>query len=95
MKTVQLISLAFVSVVLAQNSLNLTKISLSFEKPIGIDYHPPSNSLILTHDFPTGIDGNFKRIDNRGKSFSFSNISGLTNEVLHNSLSNEIHSLFR
>ena len=61
--------------------LNLTSISTDFRKPIGIDHHEPTNTVIMTTNYPEGEPFNFERIDADGVHYPFSNMKGLKREV--------------
>jgi hypothetical protein len=61
--------------------LQLRRISADFLRPVGIDYHPPTDGIILTHNHPNGIGGNFRRVDFSGREYEFSTVSGLQEEV--------------
>ena len=63
------------------NPIKLTQISTPFNQSIGIDYHEPTNSLIISANYFNGNPNNFERILLDGTHASFSNISGLTDEV--------------
>ncbi len=65
----------------APNPIKLSQISTPFNQAIGIDYHEPTNSLITSVNYPNGNPVNFERISLDGNRISFSNISGLTDEV--------------
>ncbi len=45
--------------------------------PIGIDYHPPTNSLIVSFNHPTGNPKNFRRIASNGAASDWSNLGGI------------------
>lgn len=62
-------------------SLNFTQISTSFTTPIGIDYHQPTNSVVMSVNYASGGPFNFVRVNLDGSQTQFSNISGLTDEV--------------
>ena len=61
--------------------ITLTAISTAFNNPIGIDYHEPTNSLVLSANYPTGSPLNFERIEFDGTHEPFSAVSGLTEEI--------------
>lgn len=62
--------------------LLLTAISTAFTTPIGIDYHEPTKSLVMSVNYGTGgIPSNFERIEFDGTHQAFSAFSGLTDEV--------------
>lgn len=61
--------------------ITLTAISTPFSTPIGIDFHEPTKSIILSANYPSGLPSNFERIEQDGTHYAFSNISGLTDEI--------------
>lgn len=61
--------------------ITLTAISTPFSSPIGIDFHEPTRSVILSANYPTGLPFNFERIEEDGTHFPFSSVSGLTDEI--------------
>ncbi len=61
--------------------LSLTQISTTFNSPIGIDYHEPTDSLVVSVNYSNGLPRNFERIEFDGTHVPFSGVSGLTNEV--------------
>lgn len=61
--------------------LKLTAISTTFTAPIGIDYHEPTDSFIISVNYPTGSPDGFARILQDGSQQAFSSLSGLTEEV--------------
>jgi hypothetical protein len=62
-------------------TIKLTAISTTFSTPIGIDYHQPTNSVVMSANYPTGVPFNFERIEQDGSHQQFSVFSGLTDEV--------------
>lgn len=61
--------------------ITLKAISTPFNNPIGIDFHEPTKSVILSANYPTGLPSNFERIEQDGTHYAFSAISGLTDEI--------------
>lgn len=60
----------------------LIAISTPFNTPIGIDFHAPSNSVVLSVNYGTGgVPSNFDRILPNGDHLPFSTYSGMTEEV--------------
>jgi len=59
----------------------LTAISTTFNQPIGIDYHEPTDSVVVSVNYPEGTPLNFERIEADGAHEPFSTFSGLTEEV--------------
>ena len=63
-------------------SIDLVSISTNFNSPIGIDYHEPSNSVVMSVNYSGGYPVNFELVDQGGAHSSFApNISGMSNEV--------------
>lgn len=63
-------------------TLTLVGISTAFNTPIGIDFHEPTKSLVLSVNYGTaGLPQNFERILLDGTHAAFSTYSGLTDEV--------------
>lgn len=58
-----------------------TAISTPFTTPIGIDFHQPTRSVILSANYPSGLPSNLERITQDGTHFAFSNLKGLTEEI--------------
>jgi hypothetical protein len=61
--------------------ITLVPISTTFNSPIGIDYHQPSNSVVMSVNYSNGIPYNFEFVHQDGSHSPFSTTSGLTNEV--------------
>ncbi|HEX7152041.1 MAG TPA: PKD domain-containing protein [Thermoanaerobaculia bacterium] len=59
----------------------LKVISTEFRAPIGIDYHAPSNKVVLSANYPSGTPHNFELVGADGSHSPFSNVSGLTDEL--------------
>jgi hypothetical protein len=63
-------------------TLKFTAISTAFNTPIGIDYHEPTNTVVLSVNYGTGgVPYNFERIDVDGNHAQMSTYSGMTDEV--------------
>jgi len=63
-------------------TLTLVAISTPFNSPIGIDFHEPTNSVVLSVNYSNnGLPQNFDRILADGTHLPFSDYSGLTDEV--------------
>jgi hypothetical protein len=61
--------------------ITLTQISTTFNSPIGIDYHEPTNSVVMSVNYSGGFPHNFERVLFDGSHVQFSNVSGLSDEV--------------
>ena len=61
--------------------LNFTAISTEFNAPIGIDFHEPTSSVVMSVNYSGGSPNNFERVELDGSHVQFSSISGLSNEV--------------
>ena len=59
----------------------LEAITTEFNNPIGIDYHQPTDSVIMSVNYPEGTPLNFERVELDGEHQPFSEYMGLTNEV--------------
>lgn len=62
-------------------AITLTAISTEFNAPIGIDYHEPTNSIVMSVNYPEGAPLNFERVELDGSHAPFSAVSGFTDEV--------------
>ncbi len=63
-------------------TLKLIAISTPFNTPIGIDFHAPTNSVVLSVNYGTGgTPQNFDRILPDGMHLPFSTYAGMTDEV--------------
>ena len=61
--------------------IRLTRVPTFFNSPIGIDYHQPTNTLVMSVNYPSGSPHNFERVEQNGAHVQFSTASGLTEEV--------------
>lgn len=61
--------------------MDFTAISTAFNRPIGIDFHEPTGSVILSVNYSSGSPLSFERVESDGSHVAFSTVSGLTNEV--------------
>ena len=62
-------------------SVTLTAIAIGFNNPIGIDYHEPSDQVVMSVNYSTGLPNNFELVAKDGTRTPFSTVSGLTEEV--------------
>jgi len=62
-------------------TFSLTPISTGFNNPVGMDYHPILNKVVVSVNYPSGQPNNFELIAEDGSHLPFSNIAGLTDEV--------------
>jgi hypothetical protein len=62
-------------------AIKLTQISTPFNNPIGIDYHEPTNSVVMSVFYSSGSPRNFERVNLDGSHTPFSTASGFTDEV--------------
>ncbi|MEZ4401437.1 MAG: hypothetical protein R3B06_15535 [Kofleriaceae bacterium] len=62
-------------------TLTFTPISTTFSSPIGIDFHEPTGSVIMSANYPTGLPSNLERIELDGTHVPFSAYAGMTDEV--------------
>jgi hypothetical protein len=65
----------------APGPITLTAVSTPFNSPIGIDHHEPTNSVVMSVNYPSGTPLNFELIAADGSHMAFSTFSGLTEEV--------------
>ncbi len=61
--------------------IKLTALSTTFNAPIGIDHHNPSNKVVMSVNYSSGQPYNFELVAGDGSRTQFSNISDLTDEV--------------
>ena len=62
-------------------AIKFTAISTTFNSPIGIDYHEPTRSVVMSVNYSAGTPLNFERVQADGMHQPFSNVSGFTDEV--------------
>jgi hypothetical protein len=62
-------------------AITLTPLATGFSNPVGIDYHRPTDSLVMSINYSTGHPYNFELVDQDGNHTQFSSISGFSNEV--------------
>ncbi len=60
----------------------LTPVTGEFKDYVGLDYHQPSRKMLLSAHTPAGQPNNFELIAADGTSSAFSNLAGLSGEVL-------------
>lgn len=65
----------------APGPITLTAVSTTFNSPIGIDHYEPTNSVVMSVNYPSGTPLNFELIQADGTHMPFSTFSGLTEEV--------------
>jgi hypothetical protein len=61
--------------------VTLTPIAIGFNNPIGIDYHEPTDQVVMSVNYPSGTPNNFERVAQDGTRTPFSTASGFTDEV--------------
>jgi Calx-beta domain len=61
--------------------VRLIPISTGFTNPVGIDYHPLFNKVIISANYPSGQPHNFELIASDGTHSPFSTVKGLTDEL--------------
>lgn len=66
---------------IAAQVVTLTPIPTTFNGIIGIDHHQPTNKVVVSVNYPTGLPYNFELVSSTGSRTQFSAISGLTDEV--------------
>ena len=62
-------------------TLSFVPISTPFPNAVGIDYHEPTDSVVMSVNYPSGSPRNFERVEADGTHTGFSTFSGLTDEV--------------
>jgi hypothetical protein len=60
--------------------INLTAIPTTFDGMMGVDYHEPTNTLVVSVNNGTGLPLDYERIKVDGTHVPFSNASGFTDE---------------
>jgi PKD repeat protein len=69
------------SQVIVSPGLPLTTITANVPVPIGVEYYEPTNEILLSVHYSSGLPFNFELVAADGSQSQFSNISGLTDEV--------------
>jgi RHS repeat-associated protein/uncharacterized repeat protein (TIGR01451 family) len=59
----------------------LVPISTGFNNAVGADYHQPTNQVVVSVNYSSGLPHNFELVSANGTHTQFSNIKGLTDEV--------------
>jgi hypothetical protein len=59
----------------------LTTISTGFSNAVGIDHHVPTNRIVISVNYESGMPHNFELVAENGSRSQFSSVSGLTDEV--------------
>jgi hypothetical protein len=62
-------------------TITLIHISTAFNQPVGIDFHEPTSTIVMSVHYPEGAPYNFERVLSDGTHVQFSTVSGLTDEV--------------
>ncbi|HEY0954064.1 MAG TPA: hypothetical protein VGE36_04855 [Roseateles sp.] len=74
-------SFGLVAVGHAAPVIKLKTISTAFSNPVGIDYYEPTNELILSSHYPSGLPSNLERVSASGAHSIYSSLSGATDEL--------------
>lgn len=61
--------------------IQLTPIATGFNNPIGIDYHEPTDKVVMSVNYASGLPNNFELVAQDGTRTPFSTLSGFTDEV--------------
>jgi hypothetical protein len=61
--------------------ITFTQISTTFNNPVGIDHHTPTNSVVMSVNYPSGFPSNFERVNFDGTHSPFSSASLFSDEV--------------
>jgi hypothetical protein len=70
----------------AATTITLSPLATGFNNPIGVDYHEPTNSVLLSVNYSTGQPNNFDLVASNGSHTQFSSVHGLTDEVYMSSV---------
>ena len=65
----------------ATPTLTLVSITTPFNSPVGIDFHEPTGTVIMSVNYSSGSPYNFERVEEDGTHVQFSTYANLTNEV--------------
>jgi hypothetical protein len=65
----------------AASGVVLSPVGIPFTNPISVDYHAPTNKIILSANYPTGEPHNFDLVAADGTFSQFSTAHGQTDEV--------------
>ena len=65
----------------AATTITLSPVSTGFPNPIGLDYYQPTNQLLMSVNWSSGLPYNFALVAADGSQSQFSAISGLSEEV--------------
>lgn len=63
------------------STITLTPVAIGFNNPIGVDYYEPTNSVLLTTNYPSGFPFNFELVASDGTRTQYSSVAGLTDEI--------------
>ncbi|HKV12875.1 MAG TPA: LamG-like jellyroll fold domain-containing protein, partial [Thermoanaerobaculia bacterium] len=61
--------------------IQLVRVQAGFSTPTGIDYHQPTNRIVLSVNYPSGQPYNFELVGADGSRQRFGNVVGLTDEL--------------
>lgn len=76
-----ILAITLVGTTSAFSAVTLTQVSTAFSNPVGIDHHEPTNKVVLSVNYPSGIPSNLELVANDGTHSQFSTLSGLTDEL--------------
>jgi hypothetical protein len=62
-------------------TITLEPLATDFNTPIDVEYHEPTNRILLSVNYPNGTPYNFDLVASDGTHAQFSSVKGLTNEV--------------
>lgn len=62
-------------------TITLVDISTEFNSPIGIDFHEPTETVVMSVHYSSGDPYNFERVEADGSHVRFSDVAYFTNEV--------------
>jgi len=76
------VSVGLIATPVSAATIKLTQISTTFNTPIGIDYHEPTNTVAMSVNYGSGGNPyNFELVASDGTRTQFSSISGMSDEV--------------
>ena len=75
------LALAAIATLASAQSLVFTQLSTTFNSPVGIDFHEPTNSIILSVNYSGGQPSNLERVEFDGSHSTYSALAGLTDEL--------------
>lgn len=81
LRLITAVALAFLASSAIAQQVRFTAITTPFNSPIGIDHHVPTNTLIMSVNYASGLPHNLERINPDGSHVQFSSLAGLGDEL--------------